>query len=141
MPRFRHSAALAVSAAAFAAALTLTACESTPPVAAGDPVTIADPRLSVLDPVGQSLLRFQAPVVVDRPGQPLQVQVPVTNVSGRDTYYADYRFIFFDADGLQLEPVQGWEFLNFDPGQSRRMIGAAVHPTARSWRLEVRRAR
>jgi uncharacterized protein YcfL len=143
--RVRSLPALALAAPAFAAGLAgltvLTGCESTPPVSASDPVVIADPRLSVLDGVGRDLLRFQQAVVVDRPDQPLRVQVPVTNVSSRDTYYADYRYLFFDADGLQLEPVMGWQFIPFDPGQSQRMIGAAVHPTARSWRLEVRRAR
>lgn len=138
---FRATALSALALSGLAGAAMLAGCESPPRAAANDPVVIADPRLSVLDPVGRDLLRFQQAVVVDREDQPLRVQVPVTNVSPRDTYYADYRFSFFDADGLLLEPTMGWEFLNFDPGQSQRMVGAAVHPTARTWRLEVRRAR
>jgi uncharacterized protein YcfL len=137
----RTLGAAGLTALGLLAAAPLSGCESPPGVAATDPIPTADPRLSVLDPVGRALLRFQPPVVVDRDPNPLRVQVPVTNVSDRDTYYADYRFIFFDVDGLQLEPVMGWEFVPFDPGQSQRMIGTAVNPRATTWRLEVRRAR
>lgn len=138
----RHPAAsLALLAAIPAAASVLTGCQSPPPPLQNAGAPMADPRISVLDGVGASLLRFQPAIVVDAEPIPIEVQVPVQNASLRDTYYADYRFVFFDAQGRQLDPVMGWTFLNFEPTQSQRMIGKALDRRAVNWKLEVKRAR
>ncbi|MFK7961034.1 MAG: DUF1425 domain-containing protein [Phycisphaerales bacterium] len=136
----RHLSACIVLLAATAPAV-LSGCESAPPPLQGGGAPMADPRISVLDGVGASLLRFQPAIMVDVEPAPIEVQVPVQNASLRDTYYADYRFVFFDAQGRQLEPIMGWTFLNFEPTQSQRMIGKALDRRAVNWKLEVKRSR
>ena len=56
-------------------------------------------------------------------------------------YLVEYRYLWFDRDGKQLEPIMGWTFANLDPKQVVRLDGAASLVDARDYRLEVRWSR
>lgn len=102
--------------------------------------SINDPRITVLAQDLRSWLGFQAVTVADDGQAPMTVQVPVRNLS--DSYkLIDYRVLFFDRAGLQLEPAMGWRFVSLEPKQIARLTGQARTLDAVDWRLEVKWSR
>jgi uncharacterized protein YcfL len=49
--------------------------------------------------------------------------------------------MFYNADGHELNPVLGWEFMPLDPKQVVRLKHSAMTTDAHNWRLEVRWSR
>lgn len=99
-----------------------------------------DPQITVLAPELREWLGFQPAVVVDDPGEVMQVQVPVRNLSERQ-YLIDYRILFYDANGLEIEPVMGWKMVSLGPKQTARLSANSFDDTAKNYRLEVKWAR
>ena len=135
--------------ASLVAALLAAGCDSGPPDVApspglGDPypAPFNDPQISVLSPELRPWIAFHPAIITRdrRPPRPMQVEVPVRNVTDRQ-YVLDYRFIFYDESGREQEPVMGWALQALDPKQVVRLKAGALDAEARDYRLEVRWAR
>jgi len=113
-----------------------------PPTGHADPVSSPenDPQISVLAADLRGWLAFQ-PAAIDRDGQrPMAVQVPVRNIAERQ-YLIDYRFLFYDESGMELQPVMGWTMASLQPKQILRLSGNALSRDAVNYRLEIKWAR
>jgi uncharacterized protein YcfL len=128
-----------------AAALVAGGCQPpniapAPGLADPYPAPINDPQITVHDEELRAFLGFQPAVVVNDGERPLLVEVPVRNLADSPRLI-DYRFVFFDAAGLELEPVMGWHFQPMQPKQTVRLKARAPHLTAINYKLEVKWAR
>lgn len=113
-----------------------------PPTGHGDPIAAPenDPQISVLSADLRGWLAFQ-PAAIDQDGQrPMAVQVPVRNIAERQ-YLIDYRFLFYDEDGMELQPMMGWTMASLQPKQIVRLRGNALSREAVNYRLEIKWAR
>lgn len=113
-----------------------------PSAGLGDPwpAPLNDPQITVLSSELRQWLRFH-PARIDRdPQRPMQVEVPVRNISDRQ-YLIDYRILFFDGDDLEVKPTMGWRFLAIDANQTARLTAGAMSPEAADYRLEIQWAR
>ena len=125
----------------------LSGCQSTPHDTApspgmGDwyPAPMNDPQISVLSPELRPWLGFQ-PAIITKDGQrPMRIEVPVRN-STYEKYLLEYRILFYDAAGRELDPVMSWEFVPMEPKQIVRLKRSAMTLDAESYRLEVKWAR
>ena len=104
------------------------------------PAPVNDPQITVHDEALRAFLGFHPATVVNDGQRPLYVEQPVRNLTDRQ-YLIDYRLIFFDAVGIELTPVMGWQFQPLQPKQTVRLKGRAPHTTAVSYKLEVKWAR
>ena len=104
------------------------------------PAPVNDPRVSVLAPELQQWLAFHPALVTRRAPRPMRVEVPVRNMTDRK-YLVDYRVLFYDDRGFQLEPVMGWEPAVLYPRQIVRLAGGAMDTEALDWRLEMKWSR
>ncbi len=104
------------------------------------PAQINDPRITVLAPDLRGWIGFQEFRVAQDEDKPLSVNVPVRNMTERQ-YLIDYRFLFYDEDGMQISPVMGWQMVAMEPKQNVRLEGSALDRSAVDFRLEVRWAR
>ncbi len=132
---------LIICAAALAAA-AFSGCGSTdiaPSAGLGDPYPppLSDPRISVLAPDLQQWLSFHPAAVVNDGERPMQVDVPVRNLSDQ-LYLIDYRILFYDDNGLQLEPGMNWRMEALRGKQTVRLRARALSSDADSYRLEVK---
>lgn len=129
---------LAVCLATFAGCRTNTA----PSPGMGDPypAPMNDPQITILAPELRPWLGFHPAIIDDDGRRPMQVQIPVRNMTDRD-YLIDYRVLFYDDSGMQLDPVMGWKMEALRPKQTVRLIGQALDTRARNYRLEIKWAR
>lgn len=82
---------------------------------------------------------FGVPVVKRVPGEPLSVTVPVRSVAVfQDPLHVEYRFLFYDASGVPLEPQMAWADMSLPKGFEMYMKGAALDATAVAWKLYIR---
>ncbi len=127
-----------------AAALWSAGCahDISPRPGLGDPVPppFNSPEISILDGQLQGVLAFQPAMIERDDGRPMQVQVPVRNVTDV-LYLIDYRFIFYDEDWMELEPVMGWRFQELRPKQLVMLKAGAMTARAEHYRLEVKWAK
>ena len=117
----------------------LAACHNRLPAAGhGDFVTapMNDPQITVLARELRDWLGFQPAVVVDEEGIPLSVELPMRNLSER-VYHVDYRMIFYDRQGRELEPLMSWTPLVVAGKQVVRLKGRALDTRAVNWKVEV----
>ncbi len=132
--------------AGIVAGVVLIGCESTPDMSPspgmGDPypAPFNDPQITLLAPELRNWVRFDPALIVDDGRAPMQVEVPARNTTDR-LYLIDYRFVFFDDRGFELEPVMGWKFQELRPKQMVRLKGAALTTAADRYRLEVKWSR
>ena len=131
-------------AAAIAAALA-GGCATTdiaPPTGLGDPYPAPynDPQIAVLSPELRGWLRFYPAVVIRDAEHPMEVQIPVRNIADRQ-YLVEYRILFHDGNGMELEPVMGWQMVAVEPGQVMRLTAKALDVEAKSHRIEMKWAR
>lgn len=118
-------------------------CESSPDGPAGGrgdtyPAPLNDPQISVLSPDLLDWIAFQPAVVIDDGASPLTVQVPMRNLTS-NRYLLEYRFLFYDENGLELPPTMSWRGpVNLLPRQVMRLRANAQTMDARTYRLEVR---
>lgn len=118
--------------------------DTSPGAGRGDPypAPVNDPQISVLNAELRPWLGFQPAVVIDQhnPNRKMRVEVPVRNLAERQ-YLIEYRILFYNENGVELEPVMGWKMVPLDPKQNQRLKGQAMHNEAVDYRLEVRWAR
>ena len=122
--------------------LLLGACNNTPPPrpARIDPVLLESyPRIYFQGEL-YDRLAYAAPIVVSSIDKPMKVTVPL-RVTTKDQLNVQYRFEFYDADGVPLQPKQeGWRFIHL-PQMARHYIQtSAMDTTAVDWRLVIRPA-
>ena len=125
--------------------ISVTGCsppDTRPGAGKGDayPAPMNDPQISVLDPQLREWLVFQTATITRDDKKPLSIQVPVRNLTERQ-YLVEYRYLFFDDNQRQIEPVMGWKFASLDPKQVVRLEGSALSTEATDYRLEVRWSR
>ncbi|HMN95176.1 MAG TPA: DUF1425 domain-containing protein [Phycisphaerales bacterium] len=124
--------------------LGAVACTTSPDPSPGRPDPYPapgnNPKISVLDPNLQRGIAFQTATELPPGAAPLTVQVPVRNLSNFE-YLIDYRFLFYDADGLELAPAMSWRALSLLPKQVQMLRANALDARAVDWRLEVKWAR
>jgi hypothetical protein len=126
-----------------ALAIALAGCTNiAPSPGLGDPypAPLNDPHISILSPELQPWLGFHPAIIVDDGRRPMQVEVPVRNLTDRQ-YLIEYRMLFFDEYGATLTPVMGWEMLALDRKQTARLRGGALSTDAVDWKVEVRWSR
>lgn len=130
------------AAVALALLLGCQAKYGAPSAGLGDPwpAPVNDPQITVLAPELQQWLRFHPARIVRDPDRPMQVEVPVRNISDRQ-YLIDYRFLFFDGDDMAVTPTMGWRFMAIDANQTARLTAGAMSPDAANYRLEIKWAR
>jgi uncharacterized protein YcfL len=124
--------------------LALPACETSkaPGAGYGDPYPPPgnDPQITVIPEELRPWLGFQPATIVKDGLRPMQVQVPVRNLS-ETMYLLDYRILFYDARGMEIEPVMGWTQLALRPKQTLRISARALDLDAETYRLEIKWAR
>ena len=96
-----------------------------------------DPNISIIDPTLQEWLVFQTPVMVRTGTSPMSVEVPVRNTAD-DQYLIDYRFVFYDHEDREIEPVMAWRFKPLYPKQVERLKATALSDRAVNWKLQVK---
>jgi uncharacterized protein YcfL len=108
----------------------------------GDPylAPLNDPQISVLDPELRQWLGFHPASITRGGADPMAVQVPVRNLAERG-YLIDYRILFYDANGMEIEPVMGWKMVSLEPKQVVRLKANALGRNAEAYRLEVKWAK
>lgn len=136
---------LALTAAAGLLMLGLSACQSTskaPSPGGGDPYPAPynNPAITVLAPELVPWLAFHpANITRSETGQ-LVVQIPLRNMADRP-YMIDYRFLYYDEEGIELSPVAGWAPRSLETKQLVYLQGRSLDERAQSYRLEVKWAR
>ncbi len=110
-----------------------------PATGLGDPwpAPVNDPQITVLSPDLQQWLRFHPARIEQDPDRPMQVAVPVRNLSDRQ-YLVSYRITFYDADDIEVTPTMGWRREAIDAKQTSRMTAGAMSADAVNYRLEVK---
>src|SRR5438552_15804031 len=100
------------------ALLTTNGCkyDTSPSPGVGDPYPPPgnDPQISVLSPELRGWLGFQPAFVERPPHTPMRVEVPVRN-STYNAYNVEYRFLFYNEHGTEVEPTMGWTFARLEP--------------------------
>jgi uncharacterized protein YcfL len=126
--------------------LLLAGCETPPhqrPVT-GLPDPVAEPfnqpKVMLLAPELQPLLAFPPAVVFNDPGRVMEVEQPVRNFTD-ETLMLDFRIIFMDDRGLELEPVMDWEFVPLRSKQIRRLKANSLDASAADYRVEIKWAK
>lgn len=126
------------------ATMLLTACATSkaPPVGAGDPYPppINDPQIAVLPQELRPWLAFHPATIVDDGQRPLHVQVPMRNLTERQLLL-EYRVLFYEASGIEMEPKMGWKMIALNPKQTVRLDGRALSADAVTYKVEVRWSR
>lgn len=132
------------SIAALLSTMLLLGCQPdrSPSPGMGDfyPAPLNDPQISVLSPELRPWLAFHPAGIVDDGERPYRVEVPVRNMTDRQ-YLVDYRFLFYDEDGMEVTPTMGWEMMPMESRQVVRLRGSAMSTEAVNHRLELRWAR
>lgn len=104
------------------------------------PAPLNDPQITILAPELRPWLGFH-PAIIENDGvKPMHVQIPVRNLTDRD-YLIDYRVLFYDVNGVQLDPVMGWKMEALRPKQTVRLDGRALDTQAVNYRIEIKWAR
>lgn len=125
------------------AALVGTACHSpAPSPGQPDPYPAPEnnPQIAVLDPNLQRGIGIQAAVVIPAGEGPMIVQVPVRNLTNFE-YLVDYRVLFYDERGLEIQPTMSWKMVSLLPKQTANFSANGLDNTARNWRMEIKWAR
>lgn len=80
-------------------------------------------------------LGFDEPIVVRRDDL-LTVSVPTRNL-GSDRYLLDYRFVWYDKDGMELRPAMGWREVVIEPRDQKRIAANAIDSRAVDWKIQL----
>ena len=121
--------------------LVIGGCQSdigpSPGLADPYPSPYHDPQISVLSPELQEWVRFHPALIRANGEQPLRVSIPARNLGDRQ-YLIQYRFIYRNKEGFELEPKMGWHRVALGPKSTVDLTGAALSLDAVSYKLEVR---
>ncbi|MDY7109374.1 MAG: YcfL family protein [Planctomycetota bacterium] len=104
------------------------------------PAPLNDPQISVLSEELRPWLLFSPATVTKGERRPMQVQVPVRNAAAR-RYLIEYRILFYDENGAELEPLMSWKMVPLEPKQTVRLKAGALDAAAESYRLEIKWSR
>ncbi|MFG0294147.1 MAG: YcfL family protein [Phycisphaerales bacterium JB050] len=121
---------------------TLGACQKTldPSPNAGllDPVPAPanNPQVSLGSKELEQILGFE-PGISERRNGLLHVAVPMRNLTN-NRYTLDYRFVFYDENGMELMPQMGYQEIILDPKEQRRPATNAPDGRAVAYRLHVK---
>lgn len=69
-------------------------------------------------------------------GTPMRVSVPVRLLDDEPAN-AQYRFTFFDVNGMPLEPAMQWRYVLLPPKTQVFLEGISLQKEATDWRLEI----
>lgn len=136
-----RTATLSVLASLTLAPLTLTGCKTSDPrpyAGRADPVAAPDnnPRIVMSHPELMQSLGFDSPIVV-RQDDLLTVAVPTRSL-GDERYILDYRFTWYDANGMEIRPAMGWREVVLEPKGQKRLQANALDKRAVEWKIELR---
>lgn len=104
------------------------------------PAPMNDPQIAILTPELRPWLGFHPAIVENDGSRPMHVQIPVRNLTNNE-YLIDYRVLFYDVNGVLLDPIMGWKMEALRPKQTVRLDGRALDTKAQSYRVEVKWAR
>jgi len=109
---------------------------------ADDPLPSSEyPQVAVLEGLKGWLA---AGKIVEEPGPPLAVTVPVRALTDNKDLNVQYRFFFFDEKGAPLERDPhgpDWHYMKMPSRSQVFMRANALDSNAKTWRLEIRPAR
>lgn len=104
-----------------------------------DPLPCEDyPQIAVLEGLEGWL---GAGKIVEEPGPPMTVTVPVRALTDDDELNIQYRFLFLDEKGVPLNRDPDWHDMRMPSRAQVFMRANALDSTASMWRLEIRPAR
>lgn len=103
-----------------------------------DPVPAPNnnPRIALSHPELERSLGFDAPIQV-RENDILTVSVPTRSL-GDERYILDYRFTWYDANGLEIKPAMSWREVVLEPKGQKRLQANALDNRAQDWKIEIR---
>ena len=104
------------------------------------PAPMNDPQITVLAQDLRPWLGFHPAIVVEGGNGTMNVQLPVRNLSERQLL-VDYRILFYDGNGVELEPPMSFRMIALGPKQTVRMSGNSFDNAAASYRVEVKWSR
>lgn len=124
---------------------SVAGCKATdinPSPGMGDPypAPMNDPHITIVSPELRPWLGFHPAIVIEDGERPMHVEQPMRNLT-YEKYLLEYRIIFHDESGRELNPVMGWEFISVDPKQLVRLKRDAMSLDAKDYRIEVRWSR
>ena len=108
-----------------------------------DPYTAPyhDPQITIIDREITNWVRFHPALIRGNDGvEPMHVEVPARNTTD-ELYLIQYRFVWRDRDGFELEPQMSWRRQALRPKQTVSLKGTALSTEAVSYKLEVKWAR
>lgn len=122
-------------------ALALTGCakkDVSPYVGQQDPVASPNNNPRIVTSSGDLMqsLGFDQPIVLRRDDL-LTVSVPTRNLSS-ERYLLDYRFVWYDKDGMELRPAMGWREVVIEPRDQKRIAANAIDSRATDWKIQLR---
>jgi len=124
------------------AAFAVSGCnnqrDTDPFVGQQDPVASPanNPRIVTSSSDLMRSLGFDQPIVVRRDDL-LTVSVPTRNLSN-ERYVLDYRFVWYDNDGMELRPAMGWREVVIEPRDQKRIAANAIDSRAVEWKVQLR---
>lgn len=138
MNRNRLIAAMALPALALSLVACTTPSDPSPNAGLLDPVPAPanNPQVSLGSPELQQLLGFE-PGISERRNGLLHVAVPMRNLTN-NRYTLDYRFVFYDENGMEVGPQMGYKEIILDPKEQRRPATNAADGRAVAYRLHVK---
>ncbi len=122
-------------------ALPLGACDAVkaPGAAKPDPLpSAAYPQIVAAEGLSDYIV-YDTPKVSTT--KPMEVTVPVRGLTDNQEVNLQYRFSFFDQNGVPLNENPDWRFIKLPSRNQRFLNGFAREQSAVDWRLEIRPAR
>lgn len=107
------------------------------------PAAVADRRV-VTDGFLRDRLKITDVAAAETEGGMLRVQVTAVNdrtglFGSGDAYAVDYKFTWFDHDGIQVDSsVTTWQTRRVKPGETIHFRSSAPSPRCRDFRLELK---
>jgi len=104
-----------------------------------DPLPSSEyPQIAVLEGLKGWLA---AGKIVEEPGPPVAVTVPVRALTDDKELSVQYRFFFLDEKGIPLDGNPDWHYMKMPSRSQVFMRANALDSNAKTWRLEIRPAR
>lgn len=122
-------------------AMPLVACDTVkaPGAAKPDPLpSAAYPQIVAAEGLS-GFIAYDAPKVSVT--KPMEVTVPVRALTDNQDVNIQYRFSFFDQNGVPLNENPDWRYLKLPSRNQRFLSGFAREQSAVDWRLEIRPAK
>lgn len=135
---------LMTTTCAAAIAAGLLGCRSNDPKApasAGQDMLSIDayPKITVDPPLNKYIVTHGP--IVDSSREIMRVVVPIRATTNSVEPNVQYRFLFYDANGIELRQQTGWRMVQLPVRTEVQLAGNALDNTAADWRLEIRPGR